>query len=121
MPAQRLTILPDFGVRTGVTGPATHQGTPHRFEDRAYGERVMLRWEPEPSLENAERAFSGTLCIGMIGPLSHAPGSWWYTLDGVATNRVARCDGHVAGADKARAEVEKGWSRWCDAAALSPR
>lgn len=82
---------------------------------------MMLRWEPEQSLENAERAFSGELCVGMIGPLSYAPGSWWYTLDGVATNRLARCDGHVASAGEARNAVEKGWARWCEAAALAPR
>ena len=90
-------------------------------EPDGYGERMMLRWEREQSLENAERAFSGELCVGMIGPLSHVPGSWWYTLDGVVMNRLTRCDGHVASAEKARAEVEKGWTRWCEAAALTPR
>ncbi|MES2056800.1 MAG: hypothetical protein V4564_12750, partial [Pseudomonadota bacterium] len=79
-------------------------------------EDEMLRWEREQSLENAERAFSGEFCVGMIGPLSHAPGKWWYTLDGVVMNRLARCDGHVANAEEARAEVERGWTKWCKAA-----
>jgi hypothetical protein len=82
---------------------------------------MMLRWEREQSLDNAERAFSGDLCVGMIGPLGDAPGTWWYTLDGVVMNRLTRCDGHVTSAGEARTEVEKGWSRWCAAAALAPR
>lgn len=81
----------------------------------------MLRWERYQSLDNAERAFSGNLCVGMIGPLSHAVGAWWYTLDGVVMNRVERCDGHVTSAADARSEVEKGWSKWCETAGLAPR
>ncbi len=80
----------------------------------------MLRWERDQSLGNAERAFSGDLCVGMIGTLTDAPGTWWYTLDGVVMNRLARCDGHVASANEARVEVEKGWARWCEAADLAP-
>ncbi len=81
----------------------------------------MLRWEGEAGGSGIERAFSGGLCVGMIGPVAGQAGAWWYTLDGVVMNRVERCNGHVGSAAQARHEVEMGWAMWCDVANLAPR
>jgi hypothetical protein len=81
---------------------------------------MTLRWEKEPGANGVERAFSGGLCVGMIGALADEPGAWWYVLDGVVMNRVERCDGHVGSVGEARREVEAGWAKWCEAAQLAP-
>jgi hypothetical protein len=82
---------------------------------------MTLRWQKDSTANSVERAFSGDLCVGMIGALSDEPGAWWYTLDGVVMNRVERCNGHVRSADMARRELEAGWTKWCETAQLAPR
>lgn len=78
--------------------------------------KLHLVWKPFSG--ESELAMLGNVTIAHITPMSAKPGTWAYSVDGIAMKWIAKGRGQVKGKASARRAVERAWTRWLRHAGL---